>query len=92
MHRGKGCAVLFGITSMFGNVCTIQADMLLLGGDLFHENKPSRRSMVKTMQLLRKYCMGDAPISLVPVDISAMGGGNFEMVYVTSRETFTRYL
>ena len=49
--------------------------MLLLGGDLFHENKPSRRTMVKTMQLLRKFCMGDAPISLVPVDISAMGGG-----------------
>ena len=52
-----------------------KADMLLLGGDLFHENKPSRRTMVKTMQMLRRYCMGDAPISLVPMDISAMGGG-----------------
>ena len=52
-----------------------QADMLLLGGDLFHENKPSRSTMVKTMRLLRKHCLGDAPVSIIPHDISAMGIG-----------------
>ena len=31
-----------------------QADMVLLGGDLFHDNKPSRQTVVKTMRLLRK--------------------------------------
>ena len=29
---------------------------------MFHENKPSRRTMHSTLELLRKYCMGDDPI------------------------------
>eukprot|EP00039_Didymoeca_costata_P004820 m.76395 g.76395 ORF g.76395 m.76395 type:complete len:633 (+) comp12554_c0_seq1:227-2125(+) len=36
-------------------------DMILLGGDLFHDNKPSRKIMHGCMQLLREYCMGDRP-------------------------------
>jgi double-strand break repair protein MRE11 len=39
-------------------------DMVLLGGDLFHENKPSRRTLIRTMSILRSHCMGDEPISL----------------------------
>jgi double-strand break repair protein MRE11 len=39
-----------------------KVDFLLLGGDLFHENKPSRSCMYKTMELLRKYCFGDRPV------------------------------
>jgi len=35
-----------------------KADFILLGGDLFHENKPSRKSLQKCMDLLRKYCLG----------------------------------
>ena len=38
------------------------ADFVLLGGDLFHENKPSRKVLHSCMSLLRKYCMGDRPI------------------------------
>jgi double-strand break repair protein MRE11 len=38
-----------------------QVDLLLLGGDLFHKNKPSRKCMYRCMNLLRKYCMGDKP-------------------------------
>ncbi|KAI9008381.1 Metallo-dependent phosphatase-like protein [Gaertneriomyces semiglobifer] len=34
-------------------------DFILLGGDLFHDNKPSRKSLHTTMSLLRKYCLGD---------------------------------
>lgn len=37
---------------------TLKADFILLGGDLFHENKPSRKSLQKCMDLLRKYCLG----------------------------------
>ena len=37
---------------------TLKADFVLLGGDLFHENKPSRKSLQKCMDLLRKYCLG----------------------------------
>lgn len=34
-----------------------QVDMLLLAGDLFHDNKPSRSTVVKTMRLLRAACL-----------------------------------
>ncbi|XP_063807523.1 double-strand break repair protein MRE11 isoform X2 [Pseudophryne corroboree] len=39
-----------------------EVDFLLLGGDLFHDNKPSRRTLHTCMELLRKYCMGDRPV------------------------------
>lgn len=29
------------------------ADMVLLGGDVFHDNKPSRRTLHQTLELLR---------------------------------------
>jgi double-strand break repair protein MRE11 len=41
-----------------------QADMVLLAGDLFHDNKPSRGTLHKTMDLFRRYCMGDNPIQI----------------------------
>lgn len=34
-----------------------QVDMLLLAGDLFHDNKPSRNTLVRTMRLLRRHCL-----------------------------------
>ncbi|XP_020773695.2 double-strand break repair protein MRE11 isoform X1 [Boleophthalmus pectinirostris] len=39
-----------------------QVDFILLGGDLFHENKPSRRCLHTCITMLRQYCMGDTPI------------------------------
>ncbi|XP_034025164.1 double-strand break repair protein MRE11 [Thalassophryne amazonica] len=41
---------------------THQVDFILLGGDLFHENKPSRRCLHACITMLRQYCMGDSPI------------------------------
>ena len=41
-----------------------EVDMVLLGGDLFHENKPSRMSVFKAISLLRKYCLGDKQIEI----------------------------
>lgn len=35
---------------------------MLLGGDLFHENKPSRHAMYQCMKILRKYCLGDGAV------------------------------
>eukprot|EP00172_Hildenbrandia_rubra_P001091 Plantae.Rhodophyta-Hildenbrandia_rubra.ctg16531.p1 GENE.Plantae.Rhodophyta-Hildenbrandia_rubra.ctg16531~~Plantae.Rhodophyta-Hildenbrandia_rubra.ctg16531.p1 ORF type:complete len:813 (-),score=174.21 Plantae.Rhodophyta-Hildenbrandia_rubra.ctg16531:2495-4933(-) len=40
------------------------ADMVLLGGDLFHDNKPSRRTTLRTMSILRKFCLGPKPVSV----------------------------
>ncbi|XP_063286731.1 double-strand break repair protein MRE11 [Pelobates fuscus] len=39
-----------------------EVDFLLLGGDLFHDNKPSRKTLHTCLEMLRKYCMGDRPI------------------------------
>lgn len=41
-----------------------KVDMILLGGDLFHENNPSRNVTHRVTQLLRKYCLNDSPVSL----------------------------
>nr|POE72288.1 double-strand break repair protein mus-23 [Quercus suber] len=39
-------------------------DMVLLAGDLFHENKPSRQSMYQVMRSLRLNCYGEKPCEL----------------------------
>ncbi|CCC05834.1 putative MRE11 protein [Sordaria macrospora k-hell] len=39
-------------------------DMVLLGGDLFHENRPSRKAMYQVMRSLRKHCLGMKPCEL----------------------------
>ena len=39
-------------------------DMVLLAGDLFHENKPSRKAMYHVMQSLRANCYGEKPCEL----------------------------
>ncbi|KAH7054592.1 double-strand break repair protein mus-23 [Macrophomina phaseolina] len=39
-------------------------DMVLHGGDLFHENKPSRKSLYQVMRSLRMNCLGDRPCQL----------------------------
>ncbi|KAL3421537.1 DNA repair protein [Phlyctema vagabunda] len=39
-------------------------DMVLLAGDLFHENKPSRKSLFQVMRSLRMNCLGDKPCEL----------------------------
>ncbi|KAJ4762397.1 Double-strand break repair protein MRE11 [Rhynchospora pubera] len=50
----------------FEEICSIaeqkQVDLLLLGGDLFHENKPSRSTLVKCIEILRRHCLNDRPI------------------------------
>ncbi|EES11507.1 hypothetical protein BDA96_06G253700 [Sorghum bicolor] len=50
----------------FEEICALadqnKVDLILLGGDLFHENKPSRSTLVKTIEILRRYCLNDQPI------------------------------
>ncbi|KAH8377786.1 hypothetical protein KR093_007112, partial [Drosophila rubida] len=39
-------------------------DMILLGGDLFHDAVPSQNAMHKCIELLRRYTFGGKPVSL----------------------------
>ncbi|KAG5928327.1 Double-strand break repair protein mus-23 [Claviceps africana] len=43
---------------------TEDAYMVLLAGDLFHENKPSRKSLYQVMRTLRQNCLGEKPCPL----------------------------
>ena len=39
-----------------------EVDFILHGGDLFHDNKPSRPTLHACFSLLREYCLGDKPV------------------------------
>ncbi|KZO91030.1 DNA repair exonuclease [Calocera viscosa TUFC12733] len=39
-----------------------EVDMIVLSGDLFHENRPSRDVLYQTIALLREYTMGSKPV------------------------------
>ncbi|CAH7670955.1 Mre11 DNA-binding presumed domain-domain-containing protein, partial [Phakopsora pachyrhizi] len=58
-------------------------DMLLLAGDLFHENRPSRESLYSTMASLREYCFNSRPIRIELIGDDGIGishGFNFPPV------------
>ena len=58
-----------------------EVDMVLLAGDLFHENKPSRKSMYQVMRSLRMNCYGEKPCELEMLsDASEIFQGAFNHV------------
>lgn len=66
----------------FEEICAIaeqkQVDFLLLGGDLFHENKPSRSTLVKAIEILRRYCLNDRPVQFQVVSDQTI---NFQNIF-----------
>lgn len=58
-------------------------DMILHGGDLFHVNKPSKKSMYHVMESLRLHCLGDRPceLELLSDPLSITGGGSLPVNY-----------
>ncbi|CAG9539564.1 unnamed protein product [Cercopithifilaria johnstoni] len=62
-----------------------EVDFVLLGGDLYHENNPSREMQHRVTRLLRRYCLNDRPVALrflsdpaVNFAHSAFGNVNYE--------------
>lgn len=53
-----------------------QVDFILLGGDLFHENKPSRDCLTKCQKLFREHCFGDKPIEFEIISDENMNFGH----------------
>eukprot|EP00616_Rhizochromulina_sp_CCMP1243_P008925 CAMPEP_0118989314 /NCGR_PEP_ID=MMETSP1173-20130426/47786_1 /TAXON_ID=1034831 /ORGANISM="Rhizochromulina marina cf, Strain CCMP1243" /LENGTH=688 /DNA_ID=CAMNT_0006940299 /DNA_START=38 /DNA_END=2101 /DNA_ORIENTATION=+ len=58
-------------------------DMVLLGGDVFHDNKPSRATLHNTFKLLRTYSLGPEPVriqslSRLPAVVAGERGLNYE--------------
>lgn len=41
-----------------------EVDFILLGGDLFHDTKPTQTALLKCVELLRKYCLGTRECNL----------------------------
>ncbi|CAD7697390.1 unnamed protein product [Ostreobium quekettii] len=41
----------------------LEVDCVLLGGDLFHENKPSRSTLIRAMGTLTRHCLSDKPVN-----------------------------
>ncbi|KAF2285937.1 hypothetical protein GH714_009070 [Hevea brasiliensis] len=64
----------------FEEICSIaeqkQVDFLLLGGDLFHENKPSRSTLVKAIEILRCHCLNDRPVQFQVVSDQTVNFAN----------------
>ncbi|EPY49675.1 Rad32 nuclease [Schizosaccharomyces cryophilus OY26] len=52
----------------FDEILTIarekEVDMVLLGGDIFHDNRPSRKAFYQALRSLRLNCLGDKPCEL----------------------------
>ena len=42
----------------------MQADFVLLGGDLFHENKPSRATLCKAIDTLSRHVFAERKVAL----------------------------
>jgi double-strand break repair protein MRE11 len=40
----------------------LNADMVIHAGDMFHENKPSRRTTHNAMRIFREHCLGEDPV------------------------------
>lgn len=49
-------------TFHFYNLMLQKVDLVLLGGDLFHDNKPSRQTVIRAMEIFSRHCLSDQPI------------------------------
>ena len=69
-----------------------KVDFVLLGGDLFHENRPSLNTLHTTISLLRKHCMGDRPCDFRVLSEQIVNSNTHGFVFLfISRFMFSRH-
>jgi double-strand break repair protein MRE11 len=59
---------------------SMKCDMGILGGDLFHMNKPSRNTMYHAQHIFKKNVLGDGPISIQVVSNQEINFGKHQCV------------
>lgn len=80
-HKVRGNDALNTFEEVFQIARRKKGDLILHGGDLFHDNKPSRNCLHRTMELFRRYCFGPGAVNInVVSDPSVFSRGlvNFE--------------
>lgn len=60
--RGEDSFVAF--EEVLSQAVQYDVDLVLLGGDLFHDSKPSPSCLYKCTEIVRKYCFGDKPVGI----------------------------
>uniref|UniRef100_A0A8C2VRC9 Calcineurin-like phosphoesterase domain-containing protein n=1 Tax=Chinchilla lanigera TaxID=34839 RepID=A0A8C2VRC9_CHILA len=61
-------------------------DFILLGSDVFHENKPSRKTLHTCLELLRKYCMGVCPVQFEIISDQSVNFGLSKFPWVNYQD------
>jgi double-strand break repair protein MRE11 len=66
-------------TEIFSLANEHAVDMVLLTGNLFHDNKPSRKALQSAIEVLRTHCLDhrDIGIEILSEQGSGGGGGSF---------------
>ena len=76
--RGEDSFVAF--EEVFRQARDQKVDFVLNAGDIFHENKPSRRCVHRAQQVLRNYCLGDNPVQFQIVSDQSINFPDFGQV------------
>lgn len=72
---------------IFATARATRADCVFLAGDVFDINKPSRETLVRSMEILRKYAFGDEAVEM---EVVSDGKENFPSRGATRRRDATR--
>jgi len=63
-HPERGDDSFNSFDELLGIGVENSVDIVVLGGDLFHENKPSRSAEIKCLQILRNHVLGDRAVQV----------------------------
>ncbi|CCF75462.2 double-strand break repair protein MRE11 [Babesia microti strain RI] len=67
----------------------LNVDCIFHSGDLFDQNKPSRTTMYKTMELLNKYCLGANKIAFEVFESSNVMHNDDKSLLLSTKNVFT---